>query len=321
MGEILRGLERERAAALRAEGRFFWADIRVGERTRDELREVLKIPDHALRPLLEFSPDVRGSRKFHVDGEHVVFVFSCFVEFEPVEVHVLVSGGYVLTLHSAPVSLPDVLEIESPEGRSEQYLIYAVLEGMLVTHYDRLSDVDDTMEELMQRTIDVRGARVRNQTLREITSDLTYLRRQVAPLRGTFARVSHEIGRVQGLEPDSERYFDWVRDQINRLVEAIDATADSVTRFIDLRLNETTYWLTVVATVFLPLTFVTGFFGMNFGWMVNHITSPLAFFLLGVGSCVVGVAATLLAIRRRTPVEPEQGEAPAPLQVEPRPRG
>jgi magnesium transporter len=74
---------------------------------------------------------------------------------------------------------------------------------------------------------------------------------------------------------------------------------------IDLRLNETTYWLTAVATVFLPLTFVTGFFGMNFGWMVRHIDSPLAFILLGVGGCATGAALTLIALRRRAPVDPE----------------
>ncbi|HEX6460374.1 MAG TPA: CorA family divalent cation transporter [Thermoleophilaceae bacterium] len=310
MGEILRGLNRERAAALRAEGRFFWADLVADERTRGELRDVLGLPDHALQPLLEFDPQVHRSRKFHVDGDHVVFLFSCFVEDEPVEVHVLVSGDYVLTAHSAPVSLPDVLEIESPQGRSEQYLIYAVLEAMLITHFDKLTEVDDKVEELLGRTVDLRSTGVRNETLRQITSDLTRARRQVAPLRGTFARVSHEIGRVEGLEPDSEHYFDYVGDQINRLVEAIDAAADSVTRMIDLRLNETTYWLTVVATVFLPLTFVTGFFGMNFGWLVRHINSPAAFFLLGVGSCLVGVVATLLAIRRRSPVEPERSQSP-----------
>ena len=307
MGEILRGLEPERAGALRAQGRFFWADVSAAPSTGEELREVLGIPDHALESLLQFDPEMRRARKFHIDGEHVVFPFSCFVESGPIEVRVLVSGDYVLTVHPAPVSLPDFLDIESPEGRSEQYLIYAVLEGMLLTHFDKLSEVDDEIEDLMVSSVDLRGTRVRNQTLREIASDLTRLRRQVAPLRGTFARVSDEIGRVEGLEPDSERYFDRVGDQINRLVEAIDAAADSVTRLIDLRINETTYWLTAVATVFLPLTFVTGFFGMNFGWLVRHINTPLAFFLLGVGSCVVGVVATLLALRLRTPVEPEQG--------------
>jgi magnesium transporter len=82
-------------------------------------------------------------------------------------------------------------------------------------------------------------------------------------------------------------------------------------KLIDLRLNETIYWLTVVATVFLPLTFVTGFFGMNFGWMVDHIDSFLAFLLLGVGGCVAGAAATVLLVRSRgTPVEPDQTKPP-----------
>src|SRR5581483_4270739 len=53
---------------------------------------------------------------------------------------------------------------------------------------------------------------------------------------------------------------------------------------------ETIYWLTVVATIFLPLAFLTGSFGMNFGWMVKQIHSQLALWLLGVGSLVVGVA-------------------------------
>ena len=40
--------------------------------------------------------------------------------------------------------------------------------------------------------------------------------------------------------------------------------------------------MSVVATIFVPLTFLTGFFGLNFGWMVDHTRSPSAFWLLGV---------------------------------------
>ena len=50
---------------------------------------------------------------------------------------------------------------------------------------------------------------------------------------------------------------------------------------LDLQLNERAYVISVVATIFVPLTFITGFFGMNFGWMVDQIDSPVAFWLLG----------------------------------------
>jgi magnesium transporter len=302
---ILRGLEGRRAAELRAEGQFFWADVHGGAHAREELQEALEIPDDALGPLLDFDPRVSRSRKFHVDADHVVFLFNCFVESGPIDVHVLVSGEYLITVHAEPASLPDLLEVKVPEDRTEQYLIYAVLEAMLATHFDELSRVHDQIDGLLASSLGLGGASVPNRTLREIMSELTSLRHVAAPLRGTFMRVSHEIGRVRGLEPDSDSYFDRVGDQLNRLVEAIDAEADTLARMVDLRLNETTYWLTVVATVFLPLTFVTGFFGMNFGWMVRHINSPLAFLLLGVGGCVAGVVLTLIALRRRAPVDPE----------------
>jgi Mg2+ and Co2+ transporter CorA len=72
---------------------------------------------------------------------------------------------------------------------------------------------------------------------------------------------------------------------------------------IDLRLNETSYWLTVMATIFLPLTFITGFFGMNFEWMVGEVDTELAFWLLGIGSPVVGVLLIWRLVVHGSPVQ------------------
>jgi len=55
--------------------------------------------------------------------------------------------------------------------------------------------------------------------------------------------------------------------------------------------------LTIVATIFLPFTFVTGIFGQNFGYLVNHITSSKLFWWLGIGSEVVAMAALLTYFR------------------------
>jgi Mg2+ and Co2+ transporter CorA len=129
-------------------------------------------------------------------------------------------------------------------------------------------------------------------------------------------------GRVKSLESDSEKYFERIYEQLNRLVGAIDAASNAMAKLIDLRLNETMYWLTVVATIFLPLTFVTGFFGMNFTWMVNEIDTQAAFILLGLGAPVLGAALAWLAIQRRgTPVEPDSDAVVRFVESIRKPRG
>jgi magnesium transporter len=57
--------------------------------------------------------------------------------------------------------------------------------------------------------------------------------------------------------------------------------------------------LTVVATIFLPLTVVTGFFGQNFGWMIERIKGLAAFLILGVGVFVVSALLIYMWIRAR----------------------
>jgi magnesium transporter len=320
MAEIVEGLggaERERIDGLRRDGRFFWVDLSTADVTRDQLAEILRIAPHALDPLLEFGRQIPPSRKFHADGEHVVFPFMVFLEaeaveesisrLEPIEVHVLVHGDYLLTVHRERISLPGLLAGYTPEGRSEQYVVYAVLDAMVGTGFDALNDAELALEGLQLVSTDAGSARVRMGTLRAVNVRLSAMRRQIGPQRGIFERIGEEIGQVEGLDADSERYFERIYEQLNRLIDGIDAAAGSMATLIDLRLNETMYWLTVVATIFLPLTFVTGFFGMNFGWMVDRIGSPLAFVLLGIGVPILGATLTWLLIQRRgTPVQPDQ---------------
>jgi magnesium transporter len=321
MSEIVEGLgagERERIAGLRADGRFFWADICAAEHSPEELETALDIPPHALHPLFNFGHVGQPSRKFHADVDHVVFPFHCYLEpaageddelqgLEAIEVNVLVNGDYLLTVHRERVSLPEILPSYDPEGRSEQYVVYVVLDAMVATAFDALSATELALEGLQVLAGDTRNARVRAGTLRAINIRLTRMRRRLGPLRGRFERIGQEIGQVRGLVADNERYFERVYGQLNRLIDGIDAAADSMAKVMGMRMNETIYWLTVVATIFLPLTFLTGFFGMNFEWMIGEIDTRAAFLGLGVGGLILGTALIWLAVRRRgTPVQPDQ---------------
>jgi magnesium transporter len=322
MSEIVEGLggsERERIAALRKQGRFFWADVCVANLPREELAEPFGIAPHALGPLLDFGRGGLPSRKFHADGQHVVFPFHCYLvtgsieggveggdapRLGAIEVNVMVHGDYLLTVHRERVSLPALLPAYSTEGRSEQYVVYAVLDAMVASAFDALNDTELALEGMQVLAGDAGSARVRMGALRAIGMRLTTMRRQIGPQRGTFERISEEIGQIEGLEPDHERYFERVYEQLNRVVDGIDAIADSMDKLLNMRLNETIYWLTVIATIFLPLTFLTGFFGMNFAWMIERIDTLGAFLVLGIGGPILATALTWLAVKRRgTPVQ------------------
>jgi magnesium transporter len=118
------------------------------------------------------------------------------------------------------------------------------------------------------------------------------MRKVVTPQRDLFARSIDQISDLPGLQLDERDYFRDVYDHLIRISDLIDSYCDLLSGATDLylstvsnRQNEVMKQLTIVGTVFLPLSVITGFFGMNFGWLVRAgIASTWTFFVLGLGS-------------------------------------
>jgi magnesium transporter len=306
---VLTAIDREELVALRQRDEFFWLELHdPSEAEVDQLGEQFGLHPMAVKDLQAF-----GRRpKLDDFGDWVLLVFygarlNQESRVELVEVQLVVSGSYIISLHRDPLpeldDLRDSLEHRPPPN--ESFVVYRVLDVLTDTFFPVLGSMDDAIDELENAVVE-NPTDEQLQRLFRLKRDFVTMRKVVTPMRDIFARAGDDIIDLPGLEPGTRDYFRDVYDHLIRISDLIDSYRDLLTGAMDVylstvsnRLNVVMKQLTVIATIFLPLTFVTGFFGQNFGWMVRHIDSLAAFLGYGIGALVVSVVALMTWFRRR----------------------
>jgi len=304
---ILDRIDRQAIAGLLERDEYFWLDLTdAGESEAKQVGELFSFHPLALEDMRK-----RNQRpKLDDFGEYMFLVYYA-ADYESgqlrlEEVHAFLSGGYIVTSHKhSCAALAEARErLEAQPPRSEQFVVYRVLDALTDTFFPVLERLDDRMERLDAEIFD----RPEPGQLEEITGlrrELVELRRVVTPQRDLLARAVDDILEIPGLESDSRDYFRDVYDHAIRISDQIDSyrdllagTRDAYLSVVSNRLNRITKQLTVVATIFLPLSFIVGFFGQNFKWLVVNIGSAADFFAIGIGSLVLSVLGLLIWFRR-----------------------
>jgi magnesium transporter len=230
------------------------------------------------------------------------------------ELHVFLGAGYVIVVRHGEAGEADRvrhrLERTHPEllKGGPAAIVWGILDAVVDEYRPVVAELDRDIEEIEEGIFE-HGSDL-SERIYILKREINEVYRAIHPLVEPLEAI--ERGAFAGMDPGLHRYFRDVLDHIRRAQEEVLAQRDQLVSALDANLslitlrqneiaaqqNQVVKQLTLVATVFLPLTFVTGFFGQNFAWLERHIDSLAMFLLLGIGGLVVPAVILFLWFRR-----------------------
>jgi magnesium transporter len=288
------------------EDELLWLDLEdTGPDTIALLREVFKIHPLAIEDAQEFHqrPKIED-----YDNFVSLVAYGARGLDEPLaEVHAFYAEHFLVTVHRDPVPAIDNACHALTRVPTTRRLIalYRLLDALVDSMFPFLAAMDDRIDELQDAIFD-NPQKEQLSALFALKRQLVDMRKLVTPQRDTVSSIVAQVVVLPGMTPDTERYIRDLYDHLIRISDMVDSyrdllsgSLDAYTSMVSNKMNEQMKQLTIIATVFLPLTFLTGFFGQNLGWLINHIGSLDAFLIFGVGANVLAVAGLLIMAKRR----------------------
>jgi magnesium transporter len=292
-------VDEARIRALRERDEFFWVDLfSPSEADLERLGQRLGLHPVALEDTREF-----GQRpKLDVYEQHLLLVFFSARATgdpdwpaEPIEIHVYLSGSFVVTVRREVCLVLDQLhkELQPESTKEEEVLVYRILDGLTDAFYPVIHAVESDLDALEGEVLS-RPRREHLTRIYRLKQCVHGLQRLVTAQRDMFQHASEAILSLAGLAHGTRPYMRDVADhlvqvsgELQRQTEDLMALTTTFFNANSDRLNAVATRLTIGGTLFVTYTVITGFFGQNFGWLVNHIATREAFLGFGVGGLVV----------------------------------
>lgn len=155
--------------------------------------------------------------------------------------------------------------------KKADYLLYRLIDIIVDNYYVVLDNIGEQIEEI-EDSIHTDSSERTFHRIQSLKKELIYLRKSVHPLREALSTVIK--GETSFVEEENFRYFSDVYDHTVHLIDSLDTYKDLTASLMDIhintmnrKMNEVMKLLTVITTIFIPLTFIAGIYGMNFEYM------------------------------------------------------
>jgi magnesium transporter len=196
---------------------------------------------------------------------------------ESEQLSILLCGNCVITFQEKTGDIFDLTRdhIRAGKGRIRKsgadYLAYSLMDAVIDNYFiilEKLGDIADVFEESMVTTPNA----IKLSTVHRLKQDMLFMRKSVWPLRELISAMQR--GDSPLIEPSTRPYLQDLYDHTIQIIETIESLRDMLMSMLDIyltsmshRLNEVMKVLTIIATIFMPLTFIAGVYGMNFEFM------------------------------------------------------
>jgi magnesium transporter len=307
----------EEAAARCGQGGFVWLGLfEPGDEELAQVRDTFGLHELAvedaqnfhMRPKIElYDQDVRlvilRTARYDDAAEEVEFG----------EISVFLAPAFVITVRQGAASglrgarqrleqRPELLAAGSPSA------LWAILDQVVDDYAPVVAGLEHDIDQIEATVFS--GAAAPTERIYSLRRQATDFYRAVHPLLAVVTTIERatEAPQLQPYIRDVQDHLLLVneevaaqRDLLGTVLEANMAVISVEQTKVSVRQNATVEQLTILATVFLPLTFVTGFFGQNFSWLVGHIAGGAAFIVYGIGGLVVPLVLLFAWLRARAP--------------------
>ena len=155
--------------------------------------------------------------------------------------------------------------------KKSDYLLYRLIDIIIDNYYVVLDNIGNQIEEI-EDNIHSNSTERAFHKIQSIKKELIFLRKAVYPLREALSKLVK--GESSFVEEDNQRYFSDIYDHTVHLIDSLDTYKDLTSSLMDIhintmntKMNEVMKLLTIITTIFIPLSFIAGIYGMNFDIM------------------------------------------------------